>query len=769
MRLTPLLFTLTILGCRSEDKDPIDTVLDTAPVAVDEDGDGFTGDEDCDDNDAAVNPDAEELCDGVDNNCDEVIDTDATDLSTFYADADGDGYGVAAYTVEACEAPEGYTTQTEDCDDGEAAIYPGAPEDDCLDPTDYNCDGSSGLTDADGDGFAACEECDDGSRSVNPAATEICDDIDNDCDGEADVGAIDAETWYQDQDADSYGDADFATESCDAPEGYAALSGDCDDLEAAMNPGASEVCDELDNDCDGAIDDNASDAGTWYSDRDEDGYGDPATAKTSCEQPASTVDNDGDCDDGEALAWTGAAEVCDEVDNNCDGSVDEGVTTTYYADNDEDGYGNPSRTVAACEAPDGYTSASGDCDDKEPLAWTGATEVCDEVDNNCDGSVDEGVTTTYYADNDEDGYGNPSRTVAACEAPDGYTSASGDCDDKEPLAWTGAAEVCDEVDNDCDGDTDEGVTSEWTLDRDNDGYGDDATAVSACSAPTAAYVSTSGDCDDRDSDYNPGAAEGCDGNDYDCDGDVDNDLDGDTYADIACGGDDCDDTSTAVKPENSGACALGTSCLDILNKGYSTGDGKYSVDYDGYLTGDAPETVLCEMDAYGGGWTLIATNQSSWSDATFLATTTSGVASLTANYKGNGWFDMPMTDLMFTDGTMHAVYEGVDSGSQSFYAWQASIPRYNCGSTDGYVWPMTDGDFASSDLCDTNLYMHPIDEDGGVNGICDPTFVNAGNATGPTWSSGNNNGCPLDDPNGTGWNNDGSLTAWGTTLNLYAR
>ncbi|MCK6516040.1 hypothetical protein L6R46_13390 [Myxococcota bacterium] len=660
--------------------------------------------EDCDDNDATVSPDADEDCDELDRNCDGDPTAGAIDAQSWYTDGDADGFGSGEPTL-ACEAPEGYTTQTEDCDDGEAAIYPGAPEDDCLDPTDYNCDGSSGLTDADGDGFAACEECDDTSRSVNPAATEICDDVDNDCDGEADVGAIDAETWYQDADADAYGDADFPVESCDAPEGYAAVSGDCDDLEASMNPGASEVCDGLDNDCDSVVDDNASDAGTWYSDRDNDGYGDGATAKTSCEQPTGTVDNDGDCDD------------------------------------------------------------------REPLAWTDAAEVCDEVDNNCDGSVDEGVTTTYYADNDEDGYGNPSRSTDACEAPDGYITASGDCDDKEPLAWTGAVEVCDEVDNDCDGDTDEGVTSEWTLDRDNDGFGDDATAVSACSAPTSAYVGAGGDCDDRDSDYSPGAAEGCDGNDYDCDGDVDNDLDGDTYADIACGGDDCDDSDTAVKPENSGACALGTSCLDILTKGYSTGDGTYSVDYDGYLTGDDPEDVYCEMDAYGGGWTLIATNGGSgWSATVFLATTTIGSPSLTSNYKGNAWFVMPMSDVMFTDGAMHAVYEGVDGGSQSFYDWQASIPLYNCGSIDGYNWPMTDGDFASSDLCDTDLYMHPLDEDGGVNTACDPYWQTyTGNATGPAWSSGNNNGCPLDDTGVTSFVNDSELIAWGTALSLYAR
>jgi hypothetical protein len=540
MRLSPLLaLTLFSLACRSDDKDVvIDTNVDTAPQTVDEDGDGFTGEEDCDDTDPAVNAGAAETCDGLDNDCDGEADEDATDAATFYADADGDGFGVEAYTETACEAPAGYASEIGDCDDQDAAIYPGAVEDDCLDPTDYNCDGSSGLTDGDGDGFAACEECDDTNRAVNPSATEICDDLDNNCDGEADVGAVDAGTWYQDADTDGYGDTDFSLESCDTPEGYASEDGDCDDAVASTNPGAAEVCDDIDNDCNGSVDDDATDAATYYSDRDQDGYGDPATGKASCEQPTGTVDNDGDCNDKEELAWDGATEVCDEVDNNCDGSVDEGLTSTYYLDSDEDGYGNPKRSVTACSAPDGYVENTDDCDDSEEAAYTGASEICDEIDNNCDGRVDEGVESTWYLDVDGDGYGGSRST-------------------------------------------------------------------DACSPPTSDYVAADGDCDDGDTDAYPGATLGCDGGDYDCDGDVDNDADGDGYADATCGGDDCDDSDAVVLPELGGGCALGTTCLDVLANGYSAGDGIYTIDPDGFGVGLDPFDVECDMTTDGGGWTVI--------------------------------------------------------------------------------------------------------------------------------------------------------------------
>ncbi|MDP2308506.1 MAG: MopE-related protein [Pseudomonadota bacterium] len=117
-------------------------------------------------------------------------------------DADDDGYTSAGGgTVESADLLcDGAGEATDlasagDCDDASAAYNPGAIEDDCADPADYNCDGSSGLVDADADGFAACEECDDGLGTVNPDADEVCDGADNDCDGTIDIDAIDAGTW----------------------------------------------------------------------------------------------------------------------------------------------------------------------------------------------------------------------------------------------------------------------------------------------------------------------------------------------------------------------------------------------------------------------------------------------------------------------------------------------------------------------------------------------------------------------------------------------
>ena len=130
----------------------------------------------------------------------------------------------------------------------------------------------------------------------------------------------------------------------------------------------------------------------------------------------STVD--GDCNDDDASVYPGASESCDGVDNNCDGSVDEGLTlNTFYQDNDGDGYGNASVTQDSCEnSLSGYVTNLNDCNDAEALAWTGASESCDGVDNNCDGSIDEGLAvTTFYQDNDGDGYGNASVTQDSCE------------------------------------------------------------------------------------------------------------------------------------------------------------------------------------------------------------------------------------------------------------------------------------------------------------------------------------------------------------------
>ncbi len=202
---------------------------------------------------------------------------------------------------------------------------------------------------------------------------------------------------------------------------------------------------------------------TWYADSDADGYGDASSTTTACLQPSGYVDNADDCDDGEALAWTGATELCDGADNDCDGTVDNDDAAdapTWYGDDDGDGYGNPAISKTACELPDGYADNGDDCDDHEALAWTGASEVCDGADNNCDGAVDdddpllEGAST-WYADTDGDGYTDAAVSVHACEAPSGYAAASDepDCDDADEQVHPGADEIADDgLDQDCDGD-----------------------------------------------------------------------------------------------------------------------------------------------------------------------------------------------------------------------------------------------------------------------------------------------------------------------------
>ncbi len=403
-----------------------------------------------------------------------------------------------------------------------------------TDPSDTG-DSEAPLVDGDEDGFASDIDCDDGNVSINPGADEECDGVDNDCDGfvdDEDPNVVDQSTWYPDGDGDGWGteeDADAVFLDCDGASGFVDQGGDCDDDNEAVYPGADEICDGEDNDCNDIVDD-ADDALTFYEDSDGDGWGDDGSTLSLCEAQSGWVAEAGDCDDNDNDIHPDADELCDGIDNNCDDAIDGDDAVdpaTWYIDNDGDGYGHNGRTAESCEQPSGYVAQGDDCDDGLSSVNPGADETCNEVDDDCDGLTDNSPVdgVTWYRDSDGDGYGSSTTTRDACEQPSGYVSNSEDCDDTRPAVNPSVDEYCDGMDNDCDGVTDEDDAvnaTTWYSDGDGDGFGDDGISTRACSQPSG-YEALANDCDDSDPAINPSADERCDGVDNDCDGDDDDD------------------------------------------------------------------------------------------------------------------------------------------------------------------------------------------------------------------------------------------------------
>jgi len=444
-----------------------------------------------------------EVCDGEDNDCDGQVDEGAVDATTWYVDADADGYGDAADSIVSCQQPAGYVAQAGDCNDGDAGLNPGAME--FCDGIDNNCDGqvdndctntlctpeeSACLqtcvdVDCGGDPFcatgcaASCgvsDLCNGAYGDLMTCGVANCAGVSGQAELEACMRAncaaeliavfgpecTDGEVQSCGSDV---GACQTGTQTCTGGLWEQACVG-----EIAPQP---EICNGIDDNCDGAVDESGQ---WWYSDADGDGYGGEGDQMDSCTQPPDYVADGNDCDDNDPAVNPGAAEICDGTDNNCDGVVDEGFDLDA----------------------DGFASCGGDCDDGDASVNPDAVEVCDGLDNNCDGVVDEGFDLDA----------------------DGVTTCAGDCDDAKPAVYPGAAEICDGTDNNCDGQVDEGVLQTWYEDWDTDGYGDALYSVQACGQP-AGYVADATDCNDLNANVNPSAVEICDGIDNNCDGQID--------------------------------------------------------------------------------------------------------------------------------------------------------------------------------------------------------------------------------------------------------
>lgn len=300
-------------------------------------------------------------------------------------------------------------------------------------------------------------------------------------------------TFYRDKDGDGFGDSALKENKCVPSPGYVENRLDCNDSVDSTFPGAPERCDGQDNNCNGAIDE-----GNPEKDRDcPTGMpGVCALGKTICDagklrciqkySPTTELcdgrDNncDGTIDDGnpggtmscatgklgvcaEGVTWcyggsiqcvptaAPSSEVCDNLDNNCNGSTDEGLSfITYYKDTDGDGWGDVSFPLTACAKPAGYALVGGDCNDKNDTVNPGTPEICNGIDDNCNGSKDEGLLLTYYRDYDGDGWGSSSVTYSSCTKPEGYVAKDSDCNDRNSRIHPGAADICNGINDDCD-------------------------------------------------------------------------------------------------------------------------------------------------------------------------------------------------------------------------------------------------------------------------------------------------------------------------------
>jgi len=650
--------------------------------------------QDCNDNNAAINPNTVWYADAdgdgfgnitvTQNSCLQpngfvANSTDCNDnnalvnaVTTWYIDQDGDGFGSAVTSMQNCGQPAGYVANSTDCNDASAAVNPAAVE--VYNGIDDNCNAivDEGFTpvnfylDNDGDGIGGnifvfgvtspgpnyvltTGDCNDNNNAMYPGNTEICDNLDNDCDGSVDEG-IAVLTYYQDLDGDTFGNLAVSISSCTVPQGYVLNNTDCNDQNANINPNAIDIPGNgIDEDCSGLDAPVVATQLGLYEFTQASGC--PVLANTVTTQPANATFSIYTNQGGSCVAaanvfnnntWntTGTvnlnnynefsvqADSCfglsltklafthkvsnvntiptwhlrSSVDNFASDIASDSITTntvlndtvilgaafssinnvtfrfyitgisttgatwrndnvsvwgfinpvqpqTFYADTDGDGFGDASNTLLSCTLPAGYTTNNTDCDDSNALInpntiWyldadqdgygdpNNFTTSCltppgtvlngDDCD---DSNAQLNLVAMYYVDADGDGFGDDATGVETCAQPANTVTIGGDCDDLNDQIYPGAIEICDNLDNNCDGNVDEGIpTITLYEDLDMDNFGSNITLVTCDTVVPVGYSLVSSDCDDNNDAIYPGAAEILDnGVDENCDG-VDNYL-----------------------------------------------------------------------------------------------------------------------------------------------------------------------------------------------------------------------------------------------------